>query len=565
MRKLIYALLLITLASTSQAQQGVAVSIRNGLTDPPSCSPATLNIFVNRTAATTADAIKLCTASNTWTALTVGGITQAAADLRYLKLAADNDPLTGALTGVAGTAALPSFSFTGETDTGMFLSAANAIGFSTAGVERWIINASGALNPLVANTYDIGGTATIRDIGVGRNAIVAGIVSSGDGSVSSASFQFGSQAGLGLYKRGASSIGITTGSNIGWFDTTGYHAFGTVVEAFNDIGVTSTDGVILTTNGAAAAGAQDWSPRLRFTGSGWRTDATAESQLVDWIVENQPVQGTASPSSNLVFSSQINAGGFTPRVTFGTTGIPISATGNFDGSTITRTTNTEAVGTAAISQVNVLGSTADVRLQTHGAGRVATRFGVTLANYGELIVAAGNGLLVGTSVVSPLIMGTGGVAGLRLDATNPHPSFPVSEKCVTTQFDTTSTTLATVTGLTVNVTAGKKYRFWAVLHVTADATGGHKYAIAGTATATNVIYQVNSINNATNAFRLNSRQTALGGAGVGEAVGTAYFTTINGFITVNAAGTLLQQFAQNAATGTSSVLVGSCFGVTEVQ
>lgn len=134
---------------------------------------------------------------------------------------------------------------------------------------------------------------------------------------------------------------------------------------------------------------------------------------------------------------------------------------------------------------------------------------------------------------------------------------------VSTQFDATTTTLANVTNLTANVAAGKTYRFEAILHTTTDAVGGHKYAIAGTATATNVIYQINSINNGTNAFRLNSRQTALAGS-AGEAVGTAYYTTIAGTITVNAAGTLTVQFAQNAASGTSSVLVGSTFYIIEI-
>jgi len=129
---------------------------------------------------------------------------------------------------------------------------------------------------------------------------------------------------------------------------------------------------------------------------------------------------------------------------------------------------------------------------------------------------------------------------------------------VSSQFDKTNTTLADVTGLSVTVAAGGTYSFRAVLFVDTDVTGGHKYAIAGTATATSIVYQVNSINNATNAFRINSRQTALGGS-VGEALGTAYFTTIEGTIVVNAGGTLTVQFAQNAASGTSSVLVNSTF------
>lgn len=131
---------------------------------------------------------------------------------------------------------------------------------------------------------------------------------------------------------------------------------------------------------------------------------------------------------------------------------------------------------------------------------------------------------------------------------------------VTTQFDkTTSTALANIPGLSITVTTARRYGFRAMLYVDADATGGHKYAIAGTATATVVIYQVQSNDNgAPGIFRLTSRQTALAGA-AGQAGQTGYFTEINGTITVNAGGTLTVQFAQNASNGTSSVLVGSTF------
>lgn len=127
----------------------------------------------------------------------------------------------------------------------------------------------------------------------------------------------------------------------------------------------------------------------------------------------------------------------------------------------------------------------------------------------------------------------------------------------TAQFDATTTTLANITGLvTPSLTAGKTYNFRAVLQLTPDTVGGQKIAIAGTATATTLIAQVNSINNTTNANILNSRLTSLGSS-AGVAGGTTDFTTIDGTIIVNAGGTLAIQFAQNAANGTSSVLIGS--------
>lgn len=134
---------------------------------------------------------------------------------------------------------------------------------------------------------------------------------------------------------------------------------------------------------------------------------------------------------------------------------------------------------------------------------------------------------------------------------------------VTTQFDKTNATLATVTGLSLSVIAGRTYKFEAELFVDADMTGGSKFAIAGTATATTIIYQITLTDNGTLANTITSRQTALAGS-AGQAGTTAGICIIKGLIKVNAAGTFLVQFAQNAANGTSSILVGSNFNVEQI-
>jgi len=79
---------------------------------------------------------------------------------------------------------------------------------------------------------------------------------------------------------------------------------------------TSTDGIALADATASTAGNQQYSPRLRLTAQGWKTNATAASQQTDWIVENVPVQGAANPDSYLKFSSQINGGGYTELFSF---------------------------------------------------------------------------------------------------------------------------------------------------------------------------------------------------------------------------------------------------------
>lgn len=137
---------------------------------------------------------------------------------------------------------------------------------------------------------------------------------------------------------------------------------------------------------------------------------------------------------------------------------------------------------------------------------------------------------------------------------------------VSTQFDKTNTTLAAVTGLSRALLAGRSYHFLATLFINADVTGGSKYTMGGTGglTATNIIYNINLLDNATKAYTITSRQTALGG-NAGQAGTTAGLCSIEGLITVNAAGTLSVAFAQNAVSGTSSVLVGSSLIIEEIS
>lgn len=133
---------------------------------------------------------------------------------------------------------------------------------------------------------------------------------------------------------------------------------------------------------------------------------------------------------------------------------------------------------------------------------------------------------------------------------------------VSTQFDKTNTTLADVTGLTRNVEAGRSYAFVATLYTTSDVGGGVKAAIAGTATATSVIYEGITTDAG---LSTQSRATALGTAVGAVTAVTAAIIIIRGTIVVNAAGTLTVQFAENVATATSSVLINSTFVLTPIS
>lgn len=126
---------------------------------------------------------------------------------------------------------------------------------------------------------------------------------------------------------------------------------------------------------------------------------------------------------------------------------------------------------------------------------------------------------------------------------------------LTNNFNKTDDTLTAVSSgsaLSVTVASGSTYSFRAVLYVDADVTGGHKYAIDGTATAISIVYQINS------------RQIAINGS-AGQAGATTVYTEIVGSIVVNAGGALNVKFAQNTTSGTSTVLAGSYFTVTLAQ
>lgn len=142
--------------------------------------------------------------------------------------------------------------------------------------------------------------------------------------------------------------------------------------------------------------------------------------------------------------------------------------------------------------------------------------------------------------------------------------FPRVARVSSTFSKTSDTTLANITGLTHDVIAGDIYAFEAILYTGSNTSGGVKAAIAGTATATAIIYEAVVIEGT--AISAHTRATAMATeVGGVTAVANAYIR-ITGTITVNAAGTLTVQFAQNASNGTASeVLVGSIFTLTRKQ
>lgn len=137
MRIRLFALMLLLFVAGTMAveAQTTKPAIRWVGTLPATCNPLNAQqVLVYKYTATTG--VYYCSASNTWTAIGGGGG------------AFTGGAVTTPITFANGTAAAPSMAFTSDADgsgTGIFRSAADSLGFSTNGTERWTFNSAGQI------------------------------------------------------------------------------------------------------------------------------------------------------------------------------------------------------------------------------------------------------------------------------------------------------------------------------------------------------------------------------------------------------------------------------------
>jgi hypothetical protein len=112
---------------------------------------------------------------------------------------------------------------------------------------------------------------------------------------------------------------------------------------------------------------------------------------------------------------------------------------------------------------------------------------------------------------------------------------------VTVDNNSTDANLADINGLSVTVLAGRNYSVIAELFVV-EGVGGSKYGIGGTA-----VNDINIFDYITTPVDSNSH------------------TTIKGFLSVTTGGTVTIKFAQNTASGTSTVRKGSWMKVKKIN
>jgi hypothetical protein len=117
------------------------------------------------------------------------------------------------------------------------------------------------------------------------------------------------------------SGGTLTGANTITGSTTNKLQFD-----FGSLGTTYSGVFMLNNPTDAASGNQQISPPLVMRGRGWKTNATAESQTVDFIQYVIPTQGAANPSGTMYWYSSINGGGNTSLMNLSSSGT-LSITG----------------------------------------------------------------------------------------------------------------------------------------------------------------------------------------------------------------------------------------------
>ncbi len=120
--------------------------------------------------------------------------------------------------------------------------------------------------------------------------------------------------------------------------------------------------------------------------------------------------------------------------------------------------NTNGSGTSALARVRSQADAAILDINAHGSGRTATRFGITIGGWADIVASTGgNGLLIGTTINKPTVIGTNDVERLRITETG-HLTMKANAPSVSCTGTGTSPSAPTVVGVdnafTVTVNTG---------------------------------------------------------------------------------------------------------------
>ena len=132
-------------------------------------------------------------------------------------------------------------------------------------------------------------------------------------------------------------------------------------------------------------------------------------------------------------------------------------------------------------------------------------------------------------------------------------------------FSTTSSTLANVTGLSVTIPAAGTYSFEANLFETVATSAGEKFTVTFSGTSSYAIFDVVATTS-TVGQSVSNWSTTLGTAITTSSSNVNSSANIRGTITATSAGTITIQYAQNTAQTTANVVQqGSCMRVWQTN
>lgn len=397
----------------------------------------------------------------------------------------------------------------------------------------------------------------------------------------------------------------TTLSGYAITDAQGLNANLTALAALASTGIvkrTGTNTFGFAVSGTDFAPATTGSSILKASSGGFanavaNTDYLAVASPVFTGVENGPTYiGTASSSSRGVpaFNLEGAGGQFKEYAigfgggttwTFGTDNTASSSTRTGENYELCEWTNSSAFidcpltiprATGIPNFANGLQSAGSTVLSASDIGNTVQANSLGLGSIGSAIDASSpKGVLgtPGTHLASVMTLGPclnytlGGSGNLSLNCTTltGYGITDGAQKAIyqpfvsTAQFDKANGSPALVPGLSITAVGGKTYTFDGLLDVTLDPVGGMRFRMSGSATMTSIAYEASFTCNSgngtyNNAGRLIDITTNFTLPSVGCTSGQIHYT---GAGVVNAGGTFGPEFAQQAVSGTSSVLVNS--------
>ncbi|GEM_PF-6432956 len=283
--------------------------------------------------------------------MTAGSSTQYVTITGTTTIAGSTTITTGPFTVPAGSVGAPSIIFTGDSDTGLFASAANTLQLVAGGYP-----------PLSIGTSSI----TLSNVNISGTTTVTGNVLAGNGTVGNPAFSFDADPDTGVRRSAANTLDLIAGGNA----SLSIGSSSTTLTGVTIVGSTSVTGAIIASAGSVSA------PSVAFTGdsnTGIFASAADTLALVSGGFTQISV-GTGSAATVTIGTTTLNTLGSltTPAINFtGDTNTGIYSSGSDQVDIVTNGTSrltVDDIGTGSAPLLTITGSTTITGNLTAGSG-----------------------------------------------------------------------------------------------------------------------------------------------------------------------------------------------------